>query len=55
MVQNLRAYVILYVIAIHLIMCVQENIELFSTSQRPRWRLSIISGDISLATTIMQQ
>ena len=46
MVQNLRAYSILYVVTIKWIMRVQDNIELLSSS--------IISGDFSLATTIMQ-
>ena len=31
MVQNLRAYFILYAITVKWIMCVQEKIELFST------------------------
>ena len=54
MVQNLRAYSILDVATIKWIMCVQENIELSSMSQRPRLSSSITSGDFSLATTIMQ-
>ena len=54
-VQNRRAYSILHVVAIKWIMCVQENIELPSMSQRPRLSSSIISGDFSFAaTTIMQ-
>ena len=36
MEENLRAYFILHVVTIKWIMCVQENIELSSTSQRPR-------------------
>ena len=55
MVQNLMAYFILYVIAIQLITCVQEKIEISSMSQRPRLSLSIISGHISGATMIMQK
>ena len=54
MVQNLGAYSILHVATIKWIMCVQENIELSSMSQRPRLSSSIISGDFSLATTVMQ-
>ena len=54
MVQNLRAYSILHVATIKWIMCVQENIELSSMSQGPRLSSSIISGDFSLDTTIMQ-
>ena len=54
MVQNLRAYSILHVVTIIWIMCVQENIELSSMSQRPRLSSTMISGDLSLATTIMQ-
>ena len=55
MVQKLRDYFVLYVITIQLIMRVQENIEVASMSQRPRLTLSIISEDISLVTTVMQQ
>ena len=54
MVQNLRAYSILHVATIKWIMFEQENIELSSMSQRPRMSSSIISGDLSLATKIMQ-
>ena len=36
MVQNLRAYVILYVITIKWTMCVQEKIDLSGVSQRPK-------------------
>ena len=54
MVQNLRAYSILHVATIKWIMCVQENIELTSILQRPRLSSTIISGDFSLATRIMQ-
>ena len=54
MVKNLRAYSILHVATIEWIMCVQENIELSSMSQRRRWSSCIISGDFYLATTIMQ-
>ena len=46
MVQNLRAYSILHVATIKwiIIMCMQENIELSSMSQRPRLSSSM-SGD----------
>ena len=54
MVQNLRADSILHVVAIKWIMCAQENIELSSMPERTRLSSSIISGDFSLATTIMQ-
>ena len=54
MVQNLRAFSILHVVAIKWIMCMQENIELSSMSQRPRLSSSAISGNSSLATMIMQ-
>ena len=53
-VQNLRAYSIRHVATIKSLMCVQGNIELSSMSQRPRLSSFIISGDFSLATTIMQ-
>ena len=36
MVQNLRAYFMLYVVTIKCIKCKQENIELSCMSQRPR-------------------
>ena len=52
--KNLRAYFILHVVTIKWIMSVQENIELSSMSQRPRLSYSIIYGDYSLATRIMQ-
>ena len=54
MVQDLRAYSILHVVAIKWILCVQEKSELSSMSQRPRLSSSIISGDLSLATRMMQ-
>ena len=54
MVQNLRAFSILHVATIKWIMCVQENVELHSMSQRPRLSSSIISGDFSLAIAIIQ-
>ena len=47
MVQNLRAYFILYDITMKLIMYVQEKIELSSMSQRPRLSSTTISGDFS--------
>ena len=54
MVQNLRAYSIIHVATIKWIMCVQENIELSSMSQRPKLSSNMISEDFSLVTTIMQ-
>ena len=54
MVQNLRAYSILHVVAVKWIMCAQENVELPSMSQRLRLSSSIISDDFSFATAIMQ-
>ena len=56
MVKKLRAYFMLYVIAIQWIMCVPEKIERSIMSKRPMLSLSIISGNFSFAaTTIMQQ
>ena len=52
-VQNLEAYFILYIILIQFKMCVHDNFEPSSLSQTPRLSLSIISGGISLVTTIM--
>ena len=54
-VQNLRAYSILHVVKIKWIMCVQENIELSTMSQRSRLSSSIISGDFSFAATTTMQ
>ena len=54
-VQNLRAFLILYVNTIKLIMCAQEKMEVSSISQRPRLSSIKISGDLSLATKIEQQ
>ena len=54
MVQNLRAYFILYVITIKCIKCMQENIEFSSMLQRPRLISIKILGDLSLATMIQQ-
>ena len=54
MIHNLRAYFILYFIIINWIMCVQENIELSSLSQRPGLCSSINKGDFSSATRILQ-
>ena len=55
MVQDLRAYSILYVITFKLIMCVQEKVELSGISQRPKSSLTEISADLSLAAKIKQQ
>ena len=54
MVQRLTAYFTFYAITMKWTMCVQKNSEVSNTSQRPRLSLSIISGDISLVTMIMQ-
>ena len=54
MVKNLRAYFILHVATIKWIMCVQENIELSSMSQRSKLTCSINSGDFTIAIAIMQ-
>ena len=54
MAQNPRACSIRHVVAVKWIICMQENIELSSMSQRPRLSSSIISADLSLAATIMQ-
>ena len=55
MVQNLRAYFILYVITIKCIKCMQEKIEFFCMLQRPRLISTKMLGDLSLATKIKQQ
>ena len=55
MVQNLRAYFILYVIKIKCIKCMKEKIEFSCMLQKP-WLISTkILGDLSLATMIKQQ
>ena len=55
MVQNLRAYFMLYVVTINRIICVQEMIELSSMLQRQIISSSKSSRGLSLATEIKQQ
>ena len=55
MVQNLRAYVILYVITIKCIECMQEKVEFSCMLQRPTLISTKILGVLSLATKIKQQ
>ena len=55
MVQNMRAYFILYVITIKCINCMQEKTELSFMLQRPRLISTKLLGDLSLATEIKQQ
>ena len=55
MVQNTRAYFILYVITIKCIKCTQEKTEFSSMLQRPRLISTKVLGDLSLATKIKQQ
>ena len=55
MVQNLRAYFILFVVAIDRIICVQEKIELSRMLQRLRLSSSKISGRLSFAATEIKQ
>ena len=55
MVQNLRAYLVLYAIKIKWIMCVQEKNEVLSMPQRQMFSSIEISGDASLATKKKQQ
>ena len=52
MVQNLRAYFILYVITIKCIKCMQEKIEFSCMLKRPRLISTTILGDLSMATKI---
>ena len=54
-VQNLKAFFILYVTTIKWIIYVQVKIGVFSNSQRPRLSPIKISGDLSLAKKIEQQ
>ena len=54
-VQNLRAYFILYVIAIKCVKCMQEKIEFSCMLQRPWLITTKISGDLPLVTMIKQQ
>ena len=55
MVQNLRAYFILYVITIKCIKYMQEKIEFSCMLQRPWLITTKISGDLPLVTMIKQQ
>ena len=55
MVQNLRAYFILYVITIKCIKFVYQKVEVSCKLQRPRLISTKILGDLSLATMIKQQ
>ena len=54
MVQNLRAYCILYVIAFKCIECMQEKIEYSCMEKRPRLISAKILRNLSLATMIKQ-
>ena len=54
MVQNLRAYFILYVITIKCIKCMQGKIEFPCMLQKPRLISTKILGDLSMATKIKQ-
>ena len=55
MVQNMRAYFILYVITIIYINCMQEETEFPSNLQRPRLISTKILGDLSFAATKIKQ
>ena len=55
MVQNLRAYFILYVVAIKCIEFMQEKIEFSCKLQRPRLIPTKILGELSLATKTKEQ
>ena len=55
MVQNTRAYFILYVITIKCIKCMQEKTEFCYMLQRPGLISTKVLGDLSLATKIKQQ
>ena len=55
MVQNMRAYFILYVITIKCIKSMQEELEFSCMLQRPRLISTKVSADLSLATMIKQQ
>ena len=55
MVQNMRAYFILYIITIKCINCMQEKTEFCYMLQRPRLISTKVLGDLSLATKIKQQ
>ena len=55
MVQNMRAYFMIYVITIKFINCMQEKTEFFCKLQRPTLISTRVLGDLSLATKIKQQ
>ena len=55
MIQNLRAYFILYVITINCMKCMQDRIEFSCMLQGPRLISTIILGCLSLATKTKQQ
>ena len=55
MVQNMRAYFILYVITITCIKCMQEMTEFCYMLQKPRLISSKVLEDLFLATKIKQQ
>ena len=55
MVQNMRAYFIIYVITIKCINCMQEKTEFFCKLQRPKLLSTKVLRDLSLATKIKQQ
>ena len=55
MVQNPRAYLILYVIKLKCIKCIREKIEYPCMLQRPRLISAKILGVVSIATKIKQQ
>ena len=46
MIQNLNAYFIHYIIAIELVMCAQEKIELFRMSQQSRLNMIVTTSNI---------
>ena len=52
MVQNMRAYFILYVITIKFVKCVQTKIEYSSMLERPKLISIKIFGDLFLVTKI---
>ena len=55
MVQNMRAYFILYVITIKFVNYMQEKTEFSCKLQRPTLISTKVLGDLTLATKIKQQ
>ena len=55
MVQNLRAYFVLYVISVKCIKCMQEKIEFSCMLLRPRLISIKILGDLSFAAAMIKQ